>query len=263
VKFCYEYRTSDNVRHEGVIAASDRDSAFQLLRAKGIRPGKLMEAPGLFNKLFGKGKRWLAIGVLGSLCIALCAVALRFLDKEDAERYAAEYRSQVFGDPSVLQKLSRDGWRRAFEDEGEAWLARHAIPGKACDCPKEGMWRSEIVDALIARKDEPLAIAEVDSDELKKMKRIVNGMKKEFASYVQPPTSDLRPSSSDALDYIDKACERCRVEKGVYDNMVREISQLEKRLEKDDADRAKILADWDKKNLTLRSLGLPTIPQPE
>ena len=69
MKFNYEYRTSDNVRHTGVIAASDREAAFAALKAQGIRPGCLAEAPGFFNKLFGKGKRWLAIGVLGAALV--------------------------------------------------------------------------------------------------------------------------------------------------------------------------------------------------
>jgi len=62
---------------------------------------------------------------------------------------------------------------------------------------------------------------------------------------------------------MDKACERCRVEKGIEEGLVREIAGLERRLEDESADRTKILADWDKKNATLRSLGLSTIPQPE
>lgn len=264
MKFAYEYRTKDNVRHAGVVAASDREAAFQALKAQGIKPGKLTEAPGFFNKLFGKGKRWLAIGALALALVAVFAkVGADRRAARDHLRHAAEDRAQLFGDPAVIQKLARNGWRETFPDEGEAWLARHAIPGKLCDCPAEGMWRPEIADALMARKDEPLEIAEADPDELKKMKRMVNGMKKEFSSYVQPATCNLQPSSSDALDYIDKACERCRVEKGVYDNMVHEISILEKRLEKGDAEQAKVLADWDKKNATLRSLGLPAVPQPE
>ena len=57
MKFIYQYRTSDNEVKRGEIVAPDREAAFQLLRAQGIKPARLEEAPGVFNKLFGKGKR--------------------------------------------------------------------------------------------------------------------------------------------------------------------------------------------------------------
>ena len=53
VRFTYEYRTSDNALHKGVIDASDRDAVYVALRARGIKPSRVDEAPGLFNKLFG------------------------------------------------------------------------------------------------------------------------------------------------------------------------------------------------------------------
>lgn len=64
MKFVYEYRTSDNALHHGSVAAADRDAAFAALKARGVRPARLVEAPGFLNKLFGKGKRWIAIAVL-------------------------------------------------------------------------------------------------------------------------------------------------------------------------------------------------------
>ena len=64
MKFVYEYRTSDNELHHGSIAAADRDAAFASLKARGVRPARLVEAPGVLNKLLGKGKRWIAIAVL-------------------------------------------------------------------------------------------------------------------------------------------------------------------------------------------------------
>ena len=254
--FIYEYRTSDNVRHQDSIDAADRESAFGLLKARGIRPGKLVEAPGFFNKLFGKGKRWIAISILCVVCLVLTFAVWRFRRAEHEGRYAAQYRAQIFGDPFVLQKLSGAGWGETFPDVGEAWLARHAIPGKICDCRKDdGAWRVEIADALMARKDKPLSIDASDPDELKKMKRIINGMKREFSEY-----ADTR---DDAYEYIEKACERCRVEKGVIDDIERDLTKLEERFGRSDSNRAEIIAEWDQKNETLRSLGLPTVPHPE
>ena len=38
MKFLYEYRTSDNVHHDGTINAPDREAAYAALKAQGIRP---------------------------------------------------------------------------------------------------------------------------------------------------------------------------------------------------------------------------------
>ena len=80
MKFLYTYRTPDNKQHRGEIAAATKEAAYAALRAQGIKAGHVDEAPGVFNKLFGKGKRWMAIAVLvvgggnpqGSKHSALC-----------------------------------------------------------------------------------------------------------------------------------------------------------------------------------------------
>lgn len=85
MKFVYEYRTSDNVRHNATVSAPDRDAAFARLKARGIRPSRLEDAPGFFNKLFGKGKRWIAIAVL-TILLALTAVTLMKRDRAIVSR---------------------------------------------------------------------------------------------------------------------------------------------------------------------------------
>lgn len=74
MKFIYQYRTPNNKQHKAFITAPTKEAAYAALKAQGIKPGRVEEAPGFFNKLFGKGKRWMAIGVLGALCFVLCAV---------------------------------------------------------------------------------------------------------------------------------------------------------------------------------------------
>ena len=59
------------MRHEGVINASSRDEVYSILKARGIRPGSVVEAPGFFNKLFGRGKRWLLIAALAIFVVLL------------------------------------------------------------------------------------------------------------------------------------------------------------------------------------------------
>ena len=62
VKFIYSYNTKQNERREGLaIFAPNRDAAFSELNRQGIRPYKLVPAPGLWNKLSAIGWRGLAI----------------------------------------------------------------------------------------------------------------------------------------------------------------------------------------------------------
>ena len=104
MRFLYEYRTSGNEPRRGEIRAADRDAAFAELKARGIRPSSVREAPGFFNWLFGKGKRWIAIC---ALACAVCGLIAFFASvKEEIEVGAAfgnTTRRQVIGDAAVVQ----------------------------------------------------------------------------------------------------------------------------------------------------------------
>ena len=103
MKFNYEYRTSDNRLHEGVIRSANREEAFAVLKARGIRPGRVVEAPGFFNKLFGKGKRWLAIVFLAVALI----VAVVFLLKRPRSPLPQQMDYDV--DPAILEQFAAMG----------------------------------------------------------------------------------------------------------------------------------------------------------
>ena len=261
MRFVYEYRTSDNALHHGIVVAADRDAAYEALKARGIRPARLVEAPGILNKLFGKGKRWIAIVSLAA--VLLLAVSV-WLHEWYATRYAEEERAQIFGDPAILQQLEADGWRGAFGgDEGAAWMARHAIPGRICDClsqtpeNKSGLnsivWKFAALDAaLVTGARRRVAIHDKDGDELRKMKRIVNCMKRELVQYLA--------DGGTAAGYRRDCCERQKVEVGIFQDIERELQGLSPRL--DGPEREGVLSEWNKRNATLRSLGLPTVPIP-
>lgn len=251
MKFVYQYRTSDNVQHSGTLVARDRETAFQTLKAQGIRPARLDEAPGLVNKILGKGKRWIAIFILLlALSITLC-VMLRTQSEipaasTDTDTMAypernQEERAQIFGDPYVMDKLSANGWRNTFADPGDAWFARHAQPGHVCGCAE--------VDE-IALSATPLEISADETDELRKMKRIINCMKQEYADYLHDGGTERQ--------YKSDCEERQRVEKKIYEGIVVELKSFERQLDSG-ADRAEIQREWDKKNATLRSMGLKTM----
>ena len=241
MRFCYQYRTKDNALHEGVVSAPCRDAAFATLKERGIRPSRLWDAPGLLNQVVGKGKRWLLIVLLS--CFS-SVVVYSWKCANDAVKFASEERAQLFGDPYVLKQLSHNGWRDTFSHEGDAWFARHAIPGTQDDTS------STNTNVLTFTK---IPILDSDPDELRKMKRMINCMKDEFAAYIKAGGSQDQ--------YIADCDERLRVERTIYQTALRETSLLERKLS--DRTKSEIEEEWNKKNAVLRSMGLMTVPFPE
>lgn len=197
MKFCYEYRTSDNVKHSGVLNAVSRDAAFKILKTQGIRPSYLVEAPGLFNKLFGKGKRWLAIVFLCIVVIGVFVLAQRKgREAEDAKSEAESAREEVqnvtsvfdsqvrrhpIGDVAVIANGIRTGWSDVFELEGERFLASFAIPG--VEAGLRSTSESEIRRALEVKK--PVRDTQNLSLESRQILAMVEGMKSELREFLK------------------------------------------------------------------------------
>ena len=254
MKFLYEYRTKDNVRRTGVIAASDREAAFTALKAQGIRPGSVTEAPGFFNKLFGKGKRWIAIGVL--LLVAAGAVLFAFRTKREAKvaedvlspitgLVTSMSRRQPIGDTAIIEKGVRDGWADVFAGEGERFLASFAIPGVPAG--QRNTTEDEIRQAL-ERKIEP---TKEDSIEAQQIKAMVEGMKQELREF-------LAAGGTIAI-YGRKLVQRQEEEIGYYYRAKNELDALVK----SKADNARIEALWQMRNEKLRRLGIKLLTLPE
>ena len=242
MRFVYQYRTSDNVVHEGAIGAADREAAFRALRSRGVKPARLEEAPGVFNKLFGKGKRWLAIAVLAAL-----AAFLYFELREEREAEMTLPRSQIYGDPDILQQCEERAWSNVFPDPGERFLARYAQPGVSGAM-------ALVVDGMLAKSlGREIRFVEGEPAEHAKMKKIVNGMKAEFAAYLAAGGSEE--------GYMRRLEERQKVEAGIFRSTEDELARLAAKLNA--SNRVETAAVWEKKNAMLRSFGLRTIPMPE
>ena len=72
MRFAYSYKTPDGVRHEAEIDARGRDDAFAALRARGIRPIKVVEAAGQS----GAAKRRFLAWAVPLAALAAAAIAL-------------------------------------------------------------------------------------------------------------------------------------------------------------------------------------------
>ena len=239
MKYHYFYQSKENKSCDGWIDARDRNEAYALLRKRGVKPYKLLGR----NPL--PWKRWAAVGVLAATAATLGVVVVSELAADRRAAFGCEDRSQIYGDPELLQKLTADGWRKAVGNEGDAWFARHARPGIPCDC-------RDTSGNPVRISAEPLRIEPSDSPEVAKMKRLVNGMKREFKAYVD--------AGGTVENYMTLCDERLRTELGIVKTIEREFKTLESRMGKDGYES--LSSAWAKKNALLRSMGLPTVVMP-
>jgi len=258
MRFNYCYRDKANARQSGVVDAKDRDAAFRLLHAKGIRPYSLEASPGVFNNLFGRGKRWLAIAVLGVACLALTAVALFFRDEARDIRLDAESspRHQIYGDPALMEDFERTDFAVVFAHPGERILARYAQPGcliasgKACNLLR-GRSRAQLPAAatseegaaLFACLTNRIVFSKDDPREVTELKQIVNWMKGELGRY-------LANGVGTPDRYLLRLGKRQEYEAQLYFTAKHDLEK--------ETDPAK----FERVNASLRVVGLKTIPPP-
>lgn len=245
MKFIYEYRTKDNVRHEGVISAASRDAAFAALKAQGIRPGSVKEAPGFFNKVFGKGKRWIAIALLALVAAVSTTVALLQSEPATLAVIDGSMRRQILGDSAIIEKGVRTSWSDVFSKEGDRFLASFALPGQP---PAIVRVKQEDFQSVLSSQSE---VKESDSLEARQVKTIVEGMKREARAYLE------------AGGTIEKYCRRLirrqQLEIGYYTRAEREINMASKnRMPAVELEKL-----WEKRNSELRQMGIKPVSIPE
>ena len=243
MKFLYTYRTPNNKQHRGEISAPTKEAAYAALRAQGIRAGRLEEAPGFFNKLFGKGKRWITIGVLGVGCLVLGLVVL--FAPSDGSALAAPERRQVVGDMGIIQKNIRNGWSEVFEHEGERFLASFAIPGVPAG--QRNTTEEELKDAL-ARE---IHASASDTIEARQIKAMVEGMKQELREYLA--------DGGTIKEYGQALVARQEEELRIYNNAKTAVEAAERSGMASD----ELEALWETHNAKLRRMGIKLIPMPE
>ncbi len=261
MKFLYEYRTSDNQKHKGTLDAPDRESAFQVLKSRGIRPSVVKEAPGFFNQWFGKGKRWTLIIFLSLLSLSLSVIlfspSLRDLQSRSnpPSPYASTQgfalpieRRQIWGDEAVVRHGQATQWKSLFQSPAEQFLALFAQPGYAeevfPDFPLEDAFFKEEFEAILFH---PIKIVPGDLDEYQQMKAMVTGMKEELRDYL---------AAGGTVDgYLKRLIDRQREES---DFVTKAKKELDSRIQKGDDP----LTAWQEINLTLRDQGLKSIPLP-
>lgn len=242
MRFVYEYRTRDNSIHNGVISATNRESAFAKLRAQGIKPARLGEAPGFFNKLFGRGKRWLAIAALALTAVyfAVLWCGERSLNVSGG---AVAPRHQIYGDPAIMAEMERSSYESVFPGAAERYLAVFAQPGELSR-QISFAFRDDMVSALSVSEHKEVSICDGDGREQRELKQIVNGMNAELRRY-------LANGNGTVESYVRRLFERQAREIRIYKSIERELAgQGDPSL-------------YSLKNAELRAVGLRSIPFPE
>ena len=254
MKFLYEYQDKANKRHRGVLNAPTRADAYATLKAQGIKPIHCEEAPGFFNLLFGKGKRWLAIGILATLCVTLAIVVGRGVltapqPSSVEESFDSPIRRQIIGDAAVIEKGLRTGWADVFDAEADRFLASFAIPG----VPPVIRTTTEekLKDALRSTPTPSTYASESASLEARQIRAIVAGMKKEI--------NDLLKDGWTLREVGTALVNRQEQEIGYYERAKREVETAAKSKMAQPALEALL----DRRNDSLRKLGIRLVSMPE
>lgn len=204
-----------------------------------------MEAPGIFNKLFGKGKRWIAIFILSG--VAVGAIICSVFQTDDAAILNLESmtRRQIWGDAAVIEKGIRSGWADVFTEEGERFLASFAIPGVPAG--QRATTEPQIIEALGRR-----ILPQVgDSMEARQIKSMVEGMKYEARRYIK--------AGGTVKSYGHRLVERQEQELAVYAKVKAELDAMaESGMNQDELEDL-----WERRNNELRNLGVKLVPMPE
>ncbi|MBQ3289140.1 MAG: hypothetical protein IJH50_06990 [Kiritimatiellae bacterium] len=250
MRFTYAYKTSDGARHEASMSAASREAVFEALRAKGIRPIKVVAADGSKANGEVRGVRKRAVAALVLLAaIAAAAIVAYFDGSRSSIEPVSSPRHQIYGDPAIITGFEHGDFERALKREGDRLLARFAQPGEVM-CAKNVDWKhlspvelekfvNYVRDELASSGD--LKIEESDCREVRELKQIVNGMREEMREYLDNGNGTPR-------SYWRRLTERTVTEIQIYERTRRE-------LENETSDEV-----WEQKNDALRRLGIRTIP---
>ena len=242
MKFCYAYKSGDNVRHTDVIAASTKEAAYSLLKARGIKPIRVDIAPGIGNKILSMGKRGIAICILVVLCVGLAILAgvySRGLSGRVRSLTEAKVRCQIYGDPALMEELARREYRGVFSTEADRYLAMFAQPGTIVQFRDE-RWRIAMAKALKGGFTNSIEIAVSEEREIRELKQIVKGMRDEYMRYM-----------SNGLGTAEKYIRR------LEERQAREVAILTSA--KSDLKNERDPMKWERINRSLKAIGLPTM----
>ena len=250
MRYTYAYKTSDGTRHEEAIEAESREAAFAALRKQGIKAIKVVAADGskANGEIRGVRKRVLAASVIGAALLAGVLVYSLIPNPQSPSQsdfLTAQTRRQVVGDVAIIEKGIKEGWASIFPEEGERFLASFAIPGVPAG--QRNTTEAEI-SAALSRKVEAKP---EDGIEARQMKAMVEGMKDELRRYLA--------KGGKIAGYGRRIVRRQEEEIAYYNRAKAEIEAAQK----SKMPAAQLNDLWEKRNESLRQMGVKLVPMPE
>ena len=250
MKFLFEYQDKANKRHKGALNAATRADAYAQLRQRGIKPIRCDEAPGFFNLVFGKGKRWLAIAILAVACVVLAVIIHSTPTPSTYTSFDSPIRRQIIGDAAIIEKGIRTGWAEVFDAEADRFLASFAIPGvpPAVRTTTEEKLREALDNEPSKHPNLPNIQTALEARQIRAM---VSGMKDEMRRFIA--------AGGTIREYGERLVARQEQEIGYYNRAKQEIDFAAK----EGLAEREVLSLWEKRNASLRKMGIRLVSMPE
>ena len=237
--------------------AESREAVFAALRQQGIKAIKVVAADGskANGEIRGIRKRVLAAAIV-VVCVvtAILTVVIRSTPTPSTyTSFDARTRRQIISDTAIIEKGIRTGWADVFELEGERFLASFAIPGVPAG--QRSTTVEEIQKALDAPwrevSDTPRQLLPSDSLEARQIRAMVEGMKDELRRYLA--------AGGTIAGYGKRLVQRQEEEIAYYNRAKAEIEAAQKAK----MPAAQLNDLWEKRNESLRQMGVKLVAMPE
>lgn len=260
-KFTYIYRSSDGVRHTEQMSAASRDEVFASLREKGIKAIKVIADDGTKanGAPIGVRRRYVVLfSTLAAIVAAVCAYwsGLRKGSNNPGTVVVSTENGPVT--VSVAQPLARQeilGSRARLDDfsagifnhPAEAYLARFAEPGR----PLRDFLQSPTEDEFRASLADPIYCASNELTEYIDLKRIVVGIKREMAAYLE--------GGGTIEGYVAELVKRQKMESAYRENAEKRLLEMLSS-GKSESDTYEY---WLKANAQLQAMGIYPLTIPD
>ncbi len=262
MRYEYAYKTSDGARHVEEIECHSREEAFETLRARGIRPIKVVAKDGTkANGASPSGARVSPRSAAVAVAVAAAAAACLTWLLADYADAPADAPAPVLRVASPLPRQEIHGDRRRienvptnlFDTAAERYLSRFAEPGRDFGgIVATGIAESE--GRLMEVLESPIRVADDEFTEYVDLKRITAGIKREMRDYVRAGRTQA--------EYLAELVRRQRMEIDHRRKAQERLDEMCRGRGDAPADCDAVYDFWLRANAQLQSMGIYPLPFP-